>query len=194
VSYTSNSLGNVAATFGKINDVIQHPGWFIALGVAFIIGGILAIYMPTFASIAVALTVGWVFIFVGVAGLVQAWQVWSWSGAIWTAITGLITLAGGIALLLYPDVGALSLTLLLGAVFVAKGISQIIFGFNYRPFDGWGWVVAAGVLSVVVGGLILFSWPSSADWALGTLAGVSLIFSGWSYIAMGTAARRVASA
>lgn len=194
MSYAGNSLSSTGVALGKINDAVQHPGWFVFLGVVFIAGGILAIYMPTVASVAVTLTVGWVFIFVGIAGLVQAWQVWSWGGAIWTAIMGLITLAGGVALLLYPGIGVLSLTLLLGAVFIAKGISQIVFGANYRPHDGWGWIVSAGVLSIFIGGLITFSWPSSAEWALGTLAGVSLTFSGWSYIAVGLAARRFARA
>jgi uncharacterized membrane protein HdeD (DUF308 family) len=178
----------------RLDQVGRHSGWFMALGVAFIVGGFLALIMPLVAGIAVALAVGWVFIFVGIIQLIHAWQIRGWGGVVWQMIIGLIILAGGIALITDPIVGTLTLTLLLGIVFIAKGIMQIIFGVNYRPHMGWGWIVGAGVLSAVVGVLILFSWPISAAWALGTLAGISLIFSGWSYIAIAMAANRMAAA
>jgi uncharacterized membrane protein HdeD (DUF308 family) len=78
-------------------------------------------------------------------------------------------------------------------VFVAKGIVQLTFAFRMRPHAAWGWIAAAGVLAIVVGLMILFSWPSSAAWALGTLAGISLIFSGWSYIMIALGARQLAA-
>ena len=70
---------------------------------------------------------------------------------------------------------------------------QLILGFSLRPHAAWGWIVAAGALAIVVGVMILASWPSSAAWVLGTLAGISLIFSGWSYIMIALAARRAMS-
>ena len=93
-----------------------------------------------------------------------------------------------------PISAAIGLTLLIGIVYLAKGIAQIVMAFNLRPLRSWGWVLAAGILAVLVGLIIIFSWPFSGTWVLGTLAGISLIFSGWAYIMMATMARQVAAA
>lgn len=185
-------MSNTETMLGNIGQVREHSGWFIALGIIFIIGGVFAIAMPLIASFAVTLAVGWALIFVGILQLVQSWSIRTWGGFIWQAIIGLIILAGGIALLFDPIVGALTLTLLLGAVFIAKGIVQLILGFQYRPHANWGWIVAAGVIAVILGVLIVIQWPWSSVWVLGTLAGISLIFSGWSYIMIAMAERQTA--
>ncbi len=186
-------MTNMDMTAGRMGDIRPHTGWFIAIGIIFLIGGAFAIAMPLLASITVALVVGWSLVFVGVLQLVHAWGVRSWSGFIWQLVIGLIILVGGIAMLNNPIVAAVTLTLLLGVIFIAKGVVQLILGFNFRPHPAWGWIVAAGVLAIVVGLMILASWPSSSAWVLGTLAGISLIFSGWSYIMIALAARRMAS-
>ena len=177
---------------GAAGEIRKHTGWFIALGVVFIIAGILAIAAPLVASITVALVVGWMLIVVGVVQLWQAWSMRSWGGFAWQMVIGAIFVVGGVAMLNNPVVAAVTLTLLLGAIFIAKGVMQLILGFRFRPHTGWGWIVAAGVLAVLVGLMILSSWPFSTVWALGTLAGISLIFSGWSYVMIAMAARRLA--
>jgi uncharacterized membrane protein HdeD (DUF308 family) len=178
----------------RIEEVGQHSGWFIALGVAFIVGGAAALLMPLVASIAVALLVGWMFILVGIVQLVQAWRTRDWGGTIWAAIIGIVILLGGIAVTLDPVVGAVTLTLLVGVVFLVKGVAQVILGLNIRPRGAWGWILAAGILSILAGLVIVFSWPVSGTWVLGTLSGISFILTGWSYVMLGTAARRVATA
>ena len=71
---------------------------------------------------------------------------------------------------------------MVGAVFLAKGVFQVVMGFQMRPHAGWGWMLTAGILSIIVGLIILIQWPVSTAYALGYLAGISLIFSGWSYV------------
>jgi len=167
-------------------------GWFLALGIVFIVGGAFAIAMPLIGGVAVTLVVGWSLIFVGTLQLVQAWRIRSSGAFIWQLIIGLIVLVGGLAMIVNPIVATVTLTLLLGVIFLAKGIVQLFLGLRLRPHEAWGWIVAAGGLAAIVGILILLSWPSSAGWALGTLAGISLIFSGWSYVMIALAARRLA--
>jgi uncharacterized membrane protein HdeD (DUF308 family) len=175
-----------------IADSLQSNwGWFLALGVVFIIGGVLAIGMPLLAGITLTLVIGWLLIFVGALGLVQSWRLRGTDAFIWQLIISLIMLVGGIAIIVDPIVATVALTLLLGATFIAKGVVQVLMGFQMRPHSAWGWIVAAGALAVVVGILIVASWPSSAEWALGTLAGISLIFSGWSYVMIALAARQL---
>jgi uncharacterized membrane protein HdeD (DUF308 family) len=178
----------------RIEEVGQHSGWFMALGIAFIIGGAAALLMPLVASIAVVLLVGWMFIFVGIVQLVHAWRTRDWGGTIWDALIGIVILLGGIAITIDPIVGAVTLTLLVGLVFLAKGVVQVILALNLRPRGAWGWILAAGILSIVAGVVIVFSWPISGGWVLGTLAGISFILTGWSYVMLATAARRVAAA
>lgn len=146
----------------RIDEVGRHSGWFIALGVAFIIAGALALLMPFVASIAAALVVAWMFVLVGVVQLIHAWQIRDWSGAVWQAIIGAIILIGGIVGILNPMAATLSLTLLVGIVLVLKGVSQVMLGLNLRPHRGWGWVVGAGVLAALVGLMILSAWPIPA--------------------------------
>ncbi len=187
-------MTNTSMTLPAIAQVREHWGWFLALGIVFIVGGVFAIAAPAFASLAVAIALGWAFIFVGAIQTIHAWRIRGWGGFIWQLIIGLVVLVGGIAMLINPIVAAVTLTLLIGAMFLAKGILQIGFALRYRPHTGWGWILAAGILAVVVALMIIFSWPFSGLWVPGTLAGISFIFSGWSYIMIAMAGRRLASA
>jgi len=167
-------------------------GWMLALGILFVAGGILAIFAPAAASIAVTLVVAVIFAWIGVMQIIQAFSVRSWGGFAWQLIIGIILLLGGIAVYFNPILGTLTLTLVVAAMFIAKGVFQLILGFRMRPHGGSGWIIAAGILSILVGVLIWIQWPISGLWALGTLAGISLIFTGWSYIAMALAVRQTA--
>ena len=176
-----------------ITQVREHWGWFLAIGIVFIVGGVFAVAMPLIASITVAIVAGWAFIFVGAVQTIQAWSMRGWGGFIWQIVIGLVVLVGGIAMLINPIVAAVTLTLLIGAMFLVKGIMQVMLGFRYRPHAGWGWILAAGIFAIVVALMIIFSWPFSGLWVPGTLAGISLIFSGWSYVMIALTGRRLAS-
>ena len=180
-----------AMQLGMIESMRKHWGWFLALGVVFVIGGMLAIFAPLVSSLAVTLVVAIVLGWVGLMQVIQAFSVKSWGGFIWQLIIGLIILIGGIWTYVNPVVGALTLTIVVAAVFLAKGVFQVILGFQMRPHSGWGWLIASGVLAIIVGLMIWMNWPFSGTWVLGTLAGISLIFTGWSYIMISMVARRV---
>jgi uncharacterized membrane protein HdeD (DUF308 family) len=184
-------MSNAETTLNSVTHVKEHSSWFIALGVIFIVGGVFAIAMPYLASLAVTIAVGASLLFVGILQLIHSWSIRTWGGFALQALIGVIILIGGAAILYDPIVAALSLTLLLGIVFVAKGIAQLVLGLRYRPHANWGWIVAAGVVAIVLGVLIVMQWPWSSIWVLGTLAGISLIFSGWSYIMIALAARKI---
>ena len=174
-----------------ISNIREHWGWFLALGIIFILGGIFAIAAPFVAGLTVTIIFSIVLVWLGVMQIIQAFGTKSWGGFIWALLIGIILLVGGIATWVDPVVGALSLTLVVGAVFLVKGIFQVILGFQARPHGGWGWILFAGVLSAIVGLIILLQWPISTAYALGYLAGISLIFSGWSYVMLSLAAKRV---
>ena len=186
-------MTNTSLTMPAIAQVREHWGWFLALGIVFIVGGIFAMFAPVVASVAVAIAIGATFVVVGAVQIVQAWSMRSWGGFIWQMIIGLVVLIGGVAALINPIVAAVTLGLLIGVMFLAKGVMQIMFALRYRPHAGWGWIMAAGILAVVVALMIIFSWPFSGLWVPGTLAGISFIFSGWSYVMIAMTGRRLAT-
>jgi uncharacterized membrane protein HdeD (DUF308 family) len=185
-------MTDAALRLNAISNLREHWGWFLALGIIFILGGIFAIAAPFVAGLTVTIIFSIVLVWLGIMQIIQAFSTKSWSGFIWQLVIGLVVLIGGIAMIINPIVAAITLTLLVGAVFIAKGVMQIMLGLRFRPHSGWGWIVAAGVLAIVVALMILFSWPFSGLWVPGTLVGISLIFSGWSYVMIALAARRTA--
>lgn len=172
-------------------SVRANWGWMLALGILFIVGGFLAFVTPFLAGVVVAAIVGVIIFLAGIAQIVQAWRMQSWGGFIWQLIIGIVLLVGGLSIYFNPVAGAATLTLFAAVMFVVKGVFQIILGVRLRPHDGWGWIVASGVIALIVGLLIYIQWPMSTGYALGTLAGISLAFTGWSYVAIALAARRL---
>jgi uncharacterized membrane protein HdeD (DUF308 family) len=186
-----NAMTEATMAFGAMGEIRKHWGWFLALGIVFVIGGVFAIVMPFIAGLVATTVFAIILVWLGIMQVFQAWSVKSWGGFTWQMIIGLILLLGGLAIWINPILGALTLTIVVAAVFLAKGVFQVILAFQMRPESGWGWVLTAGILAILVGLIIWMDWPVSTAWALGTLAGISLIFSGWSYIAISLAARRV---
>jgi uncharacterized membrane protein HdeD (DUF308 family) len=185
---SNSSMMSISAS----DHMRSNWGWMLALGILFIVGGFFAFVSPFFASVAVAATVAIVFIILGAAQIFQAWGVRSWGGFFWQLLVGIIILVGGIAMYINPIVAAAGLTLVVGAMFIAKGVFQLLLGFRLRPMDGWGWIAISGVLALIVGLMIVFQFPASTLYALGILAGISLAFTGWSYVMIALAGRRLA--
>ncbi|MET1414511.1 HdeD family acid-resistance protein [Roseibium sp. HPY-6] len=167
----------------------ENWGWFLALGVALVIGGIILIAAPLATSIAVTILIAAVLFIGGLVQIYNAFKTKGTSSFLWNLITGIVAVIGGILIYVNPIVGAFTLTLLLAAIFAAQGISQILLAFKLKPHEGWVWVLIAGVVSLAAGIMIWMDLPGSASWALGLIAGVSVLVNGWSYIAIALAAR-----
>jgi uncharacterized membrane protein HdeD (DUF308 family) len=187
-------MTNQSMTPAGMSEVVRAKwGWFLFAGIVFIVAGLFAFLAPFVASVVVTVIVAVGLIIAGVVQIFQAWSVQSWAGFLWQLVIGLILLIGGVAIYFNPVAGTFLLTLFAAAIFIAKGIFQIILGFRIKPNDAWGWIVAAGVIAIIVGVLIWTDYPLSGIYALGVLAGISLIFTGWSYVAISLAAKRMAA-
>ena len=110
------------------------------------------------------------------------------------ALFGVLSLVAGGYMMSQPVAALATLTLFLAAYFVASGILQIVAGFRARPEPGWGLVAFGGVVSLVLGVIIWRQFPISGIWAVGTLVGIQLLFSGWTLIAVGGLAKRAVQA
>ena len=164
-------------------------GWLMALAILLIVLGTAAIIFPVAASFAIATLLGIILVIGGIAHAVHGIMARQWSGFIWQMLTALIYMAAGILLLVYPLTGVVTLTLLLGIFLLIAGSVRIMMSALYRPLRLWGWMLASGVLALVLGVLILVQWPSSSDWVIGLIVGIDLLFSGWSVLALSLAAR-----
>jgi uncharacterized membrane protein HdeD (DUF308 family) len=100
-------------------------------------------------------------------------------------------IAAGIVLLVWPISGAFSLTLLLIGFFLIEGFASIMFAIDHRRYltAGWGWMLASGIVDIILAIIILAGLPGTAFWALGLLLGINLVFGGSSLIAMALYAR-----
>ncbi len=185
---TDRSIAQVSVT----ESVRNNWGWFLALGIVFIVGGAFALMSPFFAGVVVTTVIAAVMAVAGAVQLFQAWRLQSWTGFLWQLVIGAVLLIGGIVIYVNPVAGLLTLTLVVAAFFIAKGVFQVVLGFRLRPNDAWGWIVAAGILAILVGLMIWSEYPFSASFALGVLTGISLVFTGWSYVMIALAARRLA--
>jgi uncharacterized membrane protein HdeD (DUF308 family) len=176
----------------SLSDVLRHNwGWLLALALLQIVLGTTAICVPLIGTVASALFVGWLFLVAGVAQVVHAFQGRGAKGFILHLLSGLLYLAAGTMIVLYPMSGALTLTVFLAAFLLVEGGVRVWLGLRLRPAEGWGWVLLSGVLGVFAGAMIWSQLPSSAVWALGTLVGINFLFSGVSLFSLALRARNV---
>ncbi|EEA96051.1 Uncharacterized membrane protein HdeD, DUF308 family [Pseudovibrio denitrificans] len=186
-----NTGGTPPPNVPDLTQLVRDNWWkFLVLGVLMVIGGTIVLVIPYASSIAVALVIGLVLIVVGVLQLWHAMQVKEWGGFLWQSLIGIIALVGGIAIYYNPVAGTEALTLVLSVVFIAQGIAQAMFSFRLRPHSSWGWILASGIIAIGAGLMILLDFPGSTAWALGLVAGISIMFNGWSYVAIALAAHK----
>jgi uncharacterized membrane protein HdeD (DUF308 family) len=168
----------------------RHWGALLAFAIVQVIAGAVAVAIPTLASLVAVAVFGWLMIIAAIFQIVHAIRVRKWRGFALHLLGGLLYAAAGVLALLYPFSGVLALTLFLAGLLLADGILRIILASTVRPQEGWGWFLAAGIASVVLGGMLIFGWPATALWAIGLLLGINLIFSGAMNAALALACRK----
>jgi len=176
------SLGTIAK---------ESVGWSIALSVLMILTGVLAIVIPPVAGIAVLVVVAWLLMFSGAAHLVFAWHTRTAGGMVWELLLGILYILVGVYALLNPVAGLASLTLVLAIYLFMEAVLELILSFRLRPLPGSNWLLFDGIITLILAVLIWRSWPSSSEWVIGTLVGISMLFSGAARLSLSLAARRV---
>jgi uncharacterized membrane protein HdeD (DUF308 family) len=186
----SKEVGVMSAT--SVGTIVQKSvGWSIGLSILMILAGCLAIAVPQAAGIAVNLLVAWLLVFSGAAHLVFAWHTRTAGGVVWELLLGILYIFVGTYLLFRPVAGLASLTLALAIYLFAKGVLELILSFRLRPMPGSGWLLFDGIVALILGVMIWRTWPSSTEWVIGTLVGISMLFSGISRLMISLAARRL---
>jgi uncharacterized membrane protein HdeD (DUF308 family) len=168
-------------------------GWSIALSILLILAGLLAILIPPISGIAATLFFGWAMIVSGLTHFLFAFKTHTTGGLLWELLLGAVYLFTGVYLLAHPLAALLTLTLFLAVYLFFEGVIEIIQSFQIRPRHGANWLLVDGVITLILGIMIWISWPSSSAWVVGTLVGISMIFSGLSRLMLTLAARRLIS-
>jgi uncharacterized membrane protein HdeD (DUF308 family) len=162
----------------------------ILWGVLLVVFGVMAVGSPFLAAVAVNVVVAWLILLAGIVHLALAFRAHGAGSMIWKALVGIAYLCFGAYLLVHPVLAVATLTLVLASLFVLEGILDIVLYVKMRPIHGSSWMLVDGIVSLLLGAMIYMQWPSSSGWAIGTLVGISLIFSGVARVMMSLAVRK----
>ena len=171
--------------------VREHWKAFLFEGILLAILGLAAIIVPPLASLAVTIFLGWMFLVSGIGGLIITFWARQMPGFWWSLISAALAVLAGIVLLMRPVQGTLTLTIVVGAYFLAEGVATIMYALEHRRelSQRWGWMLTAGLMDIIVASVIIAGLPGSALWAIGLLVGLNLMFGGATLIGMALAAR-----
>jgi uncharacterized membrane protein HdeD (DUF308 family) len=174
-----------------LRSIRRHWVLFLVEGLMLIAFGAIAIIVPGAAALAVTVLLGWLFLLSGILGLVTTIWMRQLPGFWWALLSALLAMATGAALLWWPFGGVLSLTLGLALFFLIEGAVSIMYALDHRrEFSGrWGWMLASGVVDIVLALLILVGFPATASWAIGLLVGINMLMGGVALVAMALHAR-----
>ena len=153
--------------------------------------GILAIFMPFASSIGLVILLGWLILISAVWHLIFAFQTRGLGNILWRALLAIPYGFVGFYMLWHPLLGMLTLTLVLAIFLLFEGVLEIVLYFNIRKVRNAGWVLLDGIITLILGFLIWAHLPSTSVWVIGTLVGISLIFTGISRIMLSSGNRRV---
>lgn len=151
----------------------------MAIGIVAIVLGCIAILVPAVASVGTAIFIGWLLLVVGAFLVAAAFSAHSVGSLLLRLVWAALTVIVGVWLIVEPHNGTLTLTFVLGVYFLFMGLTRIVVAFLGRGQPNAGWVGLSGVCGLLIGILVLAKFPSSADWAIGLLVGIDLIFAGW---------------
>ncbi|HST31224.1 MAG TPA: DUF308 domain-containing protein [Chthoniobacterales bacterium] len=164
-------------------------GSMMVWGIVMLICGILAIALPLISGLGVVIIVAWVILVAGVSHLFLAFHTHSVGGVLWQILLALIYSAAGVFILMNPLAGLVTLTLVLAVFLLIEAALETALYFQVRGRVNAGWILFDAVVTLVLAILIWSQWPSSALWFIGTIIGISLIFSGISRLMLSSAMR-----
>ena len=186
---------NIASIRSALNQTLrEHWVLYLIEGVVLLVLGATAIVIPPLATLAATIVLGWLFLVSGVVGLFTSFWMRAAPGFWWSLLSAVLAVVVGFWLLARPISGAVSLTIVLVAFFIIEGIASIMFALDHkRELSGqWGWMLASGIIDLVLGAMIFAGLPSTAAWAIGLLVGINMVFGGAALIAMALHARSAA--
>jgi uncharacterized membrane protein HdeD (DUF308 family) len=187
----TNATQNVPASLGAgISTLRDKWGWIVALGVFMSLCGLFALGNSVLATFAVVIFAGVAMIVSGIGEIINGFATKTWSKFFLWVLVGILYVLAGVITVMAPLKASVIFTLLVGAALIASGIVRVVLAFQMKQGLPWGWVAVSGVITTLLGVLILAQWPYSGLTILGIFLGIDLLFAGASWIGIGLALRR----
>jgi len=177
-------IGNIQSLDVQIpHEIIQYWGWFLAFGIGLVVLGTAAVVRSVTATIVSMLFFGWLLVLACGIEIAQAIVVGHWAGFFHHLLAAILFGVVGVLIVSRPLLGAEVATVVIALLFLIGGLFQLI-GSLWVALPGWGWEAADGLISFVLGILVLAQWPASGLWVIGLFIGIDLIFYGAAWIAL----------
>jgi uncharacterized membrane protein HdeD (DUF308 family) len=187
---STSPVGNLTTAAQELEVLRKHWCWFLALGIAMVVLGTIAIGSACIATVTVTMT--WLFGFMllagGIAEIVSSFSAGRWSGTLVHLLIGVLYVVAGLMIIEQPAERAIQITLIIAFFLIVSGMIRIVSALSER-FAGWGWVLLNGGVTLLLGLLIFKQWPLSGLWVIGLFVGIDLIFNGWAWIMLSLGSR-----
>ena len=188
---TADNTGTGPHSLGDAIRALRAKwGWIVGFGVVALIAGIIALASVVMATETAVLIVGFMLMMAGVAEIVAAFNVKEWGRFLLWLLLGALYIFAGFVCIFNPFAAATILTLMLGIALIVGGFLRIFLATQMKQGTPWGWVVFSGIISVLLGLMIVAKWPYSSFYVLGIFLGIDLIFIGTGWITMGLALKK----
>jgi uncharacterized membrane protein HdeD (DUF308 family) len=172
----------------------RHRGWLIAAGVVLTILGVLAIGSAVLTTVLSMRVLGWMLIVGGIVQIVHAFSAPRWRGVVLSLLEGIVYGVVGVLIAGRPLESAVVATLILSGFLMISGLFRMLVVPTFLRTRNWGWVMASGIISFLLGLAIWAQWPVSGAWVLGAFVGIEMIGWGISLIMLSVALRDVDAA
>lgn len=188
------SVRDGAAAALVFGDLRKNWGWLLAFGIVSIVLGTIGLYMTFALTLATMLLFGVMILGAGLLQLFEAFACKGWKSVLAHVLIALFYVAAGGLIIADPVFASKLLTLILAGILVAAGVTRIAMAMQLRGVaSGWYWALLSGLISILLGAMIVLQWPVSGLWVIGLFVAVELIMNGWSYLFIALAARRSAA-
>ena len=164
-------------------------GWLMALGILFVALGTVGLAMLLTVTLASILYLGVLLMIGGAVQTVQAFTFHGWRNIASHLLMGALYLFAAYVVVTNPVAMSVTLTLFLAAALVGLGIVRGVTAVMHREYRQWGWLLFSGILTVLLGAMIMAQWPISGLWAIGLFVAIDMVFHGWSYIGLALAVK-----
>jgi uncharacterized membrane protein HdeD (DUF308 family) len=182
-------MGDVQTLTVMIPPELVHDwGWFLAFGIGLVVLGVAAVTRSVAATVASMLFFGWLLVLASGIEIAQAVMVGHWAGFFHHLVAAILFGVTGLLLVTRPVISAEVSAVVMAMFFMIGGLFQLI-GSLAIMLPGWGWQAADGIITFVLGVLVLAQWPASGLWVIGLFVGIDLMFYGGAWIALALALR-----
>jgi uncharacterized membrane protein HdeD (DUF308 family) len=172
--------------FGELS---RHWKWLLIVGILCLVLGFIGLGMTFLLTLASVLYFGVLILVAGAAQLVQGFRASGWRSVLAHLLIALLYILAGLMIITRPLLASVLFTGALAGMLVLIGILRCVVAIQHRAMQGWAWALVGGIVTVLLGLMILARWPASSLWVIGLFLAIELIVQGWSLVMIAVAAR-----